>query len=164
MGELYRATRWFDQAENDRRGVAGDTIPPMSEPWYAEGLNFTCTRCGKCCTGEPGFVWVTDEELAAIATFRQEPLGEVTQLYTRRSKGRRTLKEKANGDCVFFERGEGCTIYSVRPPQCRTWPFWDSNLATPEDWERTESVCPGSGEGELIPVEEITRRLKVIKM
>jgi Fe-S-cluster containining protein len=136
----------------------------MSEPWYADGLRFTCTQCGDCCTGEPGFVWVTDEEIAAIAAFIKEPVGEVTQLYTRRSKGRRTLKEKANGDCVFFERGRGCTIYSVRPPQCRTWPFWESNIATPEDWERTERNCPGSGEGELIPVEEITRRLKVIKM
>ena len=134
------------------------------QPWYAGGLNFTCTRCGKCCTGEPGFVWVTDDEIGAIAEFRKQPVEEVTQLYTHRAKGRRTLREKANGDCVFYERGEGCTIYSVRPPQCRTWPFWESNLATPEDWERTESACPGSGEGELIPVEEITRRLKVIRM
>ena len=59
---------------------------------------------------------------------------------------------------------KGCTIYPVRPPQCRTWPFWDSNVATPEDWERTRGVCPGSGQGEVIPVEEISRRLKVIKM
>jgi Fe-S-cluster containining protein len=109
-------------------------------------------------------VWVTDEEIAAIAEFRKEPVSEFTQLYTRRSKGRRTLKERANGDCVFFRHGEGCTVYPVRPPQCRTWPFWESNLATPEDWERTEGLCPGSGEGELIPVEEITRRMKVIRM
>ena len=137
----------------------------MSElPWYADGLNFTCTRCGKCCTGDPGFVWVTDEELEAIAEFRREPVAEVMQLYTRRSKGRRTLREKANGDCVFFDRDRGCTIYPVRPPQCRTWPFWDSNLDSPESWERTESICPGSGQGELIPVEEITRRMKVITM
>jgi hypothetical protein len=137
----------------------------MSElPWYADGLSFTCTRCGKCCTGEPGFVWVTDDELEAIARFREEPVAEVMQLYTRRSKGRRTLREKANGDCVFFDREQGCTIYPVRPPQCRTWPFWESNLDSLESWERTESVCPGSGQGELIPVEEITRRMKIIKM
>ena len=135
-----------------------------AEPWYADGLQFSCTRCGKCCTGEPGYVWVTDEELEAIAKFRKQSIEEVTQLYTRRAKSRRTLKEKANGDCVFFERGEGCTIYSVRPPQCRTWPFWGSNLESRETWERTEDVCPGSGQGELIPVEEITRRVKVIKM
>ena len=136
----------------------------MSEPWYADGLRFTCTQCGDCCTGEPGVVWVTDEEIAAIAAFLKEPVEEVRQRHTYRSKGRRTLREKANGDCVFFERGRGCTIYSVRPPQCRTWPFWDSNVATPDAWERTERNCPGSGAGELIPVEEISRRLKVIKM
>ena len=28
----------------------------MSDPWYNDGLRFTCTRCGHCCTGEPGFV------------------------------------------------------------------------------------------------------------
>ena len=55
-------------------------------------------------------------------------------------------------------------VYAVRPRQCRTWPFWESNLATPEAWRHACTVCPGSGQGELIPAEEITRRLKVIRM
>ena len=137
---------------------------PDDQPWYADGLNFTCTRCGKCCTGEPGFVWVTDAELEAIAAFRGEPAAEVRDRFTRKSRGRRTLREKPNGDCVFYERDKGCTIYPVRPPQCQTWPFWDSNVETPEAWEHTQQVCPGSRQGELIPVEEILRRVKVIKM
>ncbi len=45
-----------------------DTDSPA--PWYQDGLAFTCTQCGKCCTGDPGFVWVTDEEIAALAAFR----------------------------------------------------------------------------------------------
>ena len=134
------------------------------QPWYADGLAFECTRCGMCCTGDPGYVWVTDEELEIIAKFLGQPLQEVRELYSRKARGRRSLREKANGDCVFYDRQKGCTIYSVRPPQCRTWPFWDSNVATPEDWEHTCQVCPGSGQGEVIPVEEISRRLKVIKM
>ena len=138
-----------------------DTTP---EPWYKDGLAFTCTRCGKCCTGEPGFVWVTDDELLAIAEFLGEPVEEVRALHTRKSRGRRTLREKANGDCVFFDRKEGCTIYPVRPPQCRTWPFWESNVETPEAWERTKAVCPGSGRGQLIPAEEVTLRVRVIKL
>lgn len=133
-------------------------------PWYAAGLAFECTRCGACCTGDPGYVWVTDDELAAVAKYLGQPLREVRELYARKARGRTTLREKANGDCVFFDTGRGCTIYPVRPPQCRTWPFWESNVETPEDWERTCSVCPGSGKGEVIPVEEISRRLKVIKM
>ncbi len=135
-----------------------------ADPWYKDGLHFTCTQCGKCCTGDPGFVWVTEEELAAIARFLGEPLEEVRAVHARRARGRVTLRERANGDCVFYDTRKGCTIYPVRPPQCRTWPFWDSNLESREAWEQTERICPGSGEGELIPLEEITRRLNVIKM
>ena len=137
---------------------------PTPEPWYKDGLHFTCTQCGLCCTGDPGYVWVTEEELATIAKFLGQPLREVRELYARKTRGKITLRERANGDCVFWDAAKGCTIYAVRPPQCRTWPFWESNLTTPEEWARTEAVCPGSGVGELIPVEEILRRVKVIKM
>ena len=133
-------------------------------PWYRDGLRFECTQCGKCCTGDPGVVWVTDAELAAIAKFIKQPLDEVEKMHTRKYRGRRTLREKANGDCVFYDPQRGCTVYPVRPPQCRTWPFWDSNLDTPADWERTVRSCPGSGQGELIPVEEITRRMREVKV
>ena len=34
----------------------------MSEDWYAEGLRFACTGCGDCCTGEPGAIWVNEDE------------------------------------------------------------------------------------------------------
>jgi Fe-S-cluster containining protein len=136
----------------------------MSEPWYNDGLRFSCTMCGDCCTGEPGHVWVDDDDLAAIAEYRGETIEEVRGLYTRLARRGRALREKANGDCVFYDRQKGCTIYPVRPPQCRTWPFWESNVASPETWRRTCEVCPGSGQGELIPAEEITRRLKVIRL
>jgi Fe-S-cluster containining protein len=136
----------------------------MSEPWYKDGLRFTCTRCGDCCTGAPGHVWVSDDDLAALAEHLGESVEEVTALYTRWAARGRTLREKLNGDCVFFERGRGCTVYPARPPQCRTWPFWESNVESPERWRRTCEVCPGSGRGELIPREEITHRLKIIRL
>ncbi len=136
----------------------------MGHPWYQEGLRFTCTQCGHCCTGQPGFVWVDESEIAAIAAYRGESLHETMDLHTRPIGLRRSLREKANLDCVFFDRQQGCTIYPVRPRQCRTWPFWDSNVATPEVWQHTCAVCPGAGQGELIPAEEITRRLQVIKL
>ena len=91
----------------------------MSEPWYQDGLAFECTRCGKCCTGAPGYVWVTAEDIQDIAAFRGEPEPQTTGLYTRLAAGRRSLRERANGDCVFWDREAGCTIYPVRPPQCR---------------------------------------------
>jgi Fe-S-cluster containining protein len=136
----------------------------MSEPWYKEGLRFTCTRCGHCCTGEPGHVWVDDDDLAAIADHLGESLELVRALYTRWATRGRSLREKPNGDCVFYDRKQGCIVYAVRPPQCRTWPFWESNVRAPEAWQRACEVCPGSGQGELIPAEEISRRLQVIRL
>jgi Fe-S-cluster containining protein len=132
--------------------------------WYQDGLRFRCTRCGNCCTGAPGFVWVNEQEIEALAEHLGEPVAQAREFYTRRAGNRRSLREQANGDCIFYDRAAGCTIYPVRPRQCRTWPFWESNLRTPKDWRRTCEVCPGAGQGELIPAEEITRRLKVIKL
>ena len=132
--------------------------------WCRNGLRFECTRCGNCCTGAPGFVWVDDAELAAIAAFRAEPLEETRGRFTRVVGNRRSLREKANNDCVFYDRREGCTIYAVRPRQCRSWPFWQRNVDSPEAWRQTCRECPGAGHGELISAEEITRRLSLIKM
>ncbi len=136
----------------------------MSESWYQDGLRFRCTRCGHCCTGAPGYVWVDDAEIGALAQYRGETVEEVAARYVRQVGHRRSLREKANGDCVFYDRVQGCTVYPVRPRQCRTWPFWESNVVTPEAWERTCEICPGSGQGELISAEEITRRLNVIRL
>ena len=137
----------------------------MPDPWFEDGLRFRCTRCGKCCAGpEPGFVWVTEDEVEMIAEFLGEPLAQVNQLYVRQLGRQRALREKANHDCVFFDHERGCTIYKVRPGQCRTWPFWETNVATPEDWQHTCEVCPGSGQGDLISADEITQRLKVIRL
>ena len=136
----------------------------MSEPWYQEGLRFQCTRCGHCCTGAPGYVWVNEAELIALAEYRGETVEEIVALYTRQVGRRVSLREQANGDCVCYDRTTGCTVYPVRPRQCRTWPFWESNVVTPEAWEKTCEICPGSGQGDLISAEEITRRLKVIRL
>jgi Fe-S-cluster containining protein len=136
----------------------------MSEPWYQDGLRFECTRCGKCCSGFPGFVWVNEAELQAIAEFRGQPLDEVIGLYARYVNGRRSLRDNLKDDCIFYDPTAGCTIYPVRPRQCRTWPFWESNVQSPETWAKTQTTCPGAGNGELITAEEITRRVKTIKL
>jgi hypothetical protein len=136
----------------------------MAKPWYQDGLRFECTRCGKCCSGFPGFVWVSPDEIKRIAEFRGETVEEATGLHTRVIYGRRSLRDNLRDDCVFYDPAVGCLIYPVRPRQCQTWPFWESNLASKEAWDRAEAVCPGAGQGEVIPVEEITRRLKVVKI
>ena len=136
----------------------------MANEWYSAGLAFRCTRCGNCCTGAPGVVWVTDEELAALAEFKGEDVAQFEGVYTRMVGPRRSLRERANGDCVFWDRTAGCTVYPVRPRQCQSWPFWQSTVATPQDWEETRGRCPGAGQGDLISVEEITQRINLIRI
>lgn len=130
----------------------------MSEPeapWYRDGLAFECTRCGACCTGAPGYVWVGEEELRRLAGHLGLSPEAFAGRYVRRVGPRLSLVERPNGDCIFWDRGSGCTVYPARPVQCRTWPFWPENLETPEDWSRTARRCPGSGRGRVYSLEEI---------
>lgn len=138
----------------------------MSElPWYRDGLRFTCTQCGDCCTGAPGFVWVTKEEIAALAAAVGLDCEAFEEQYVRRVGARKSLKEFPNGDCVLFDsQTRRCTAYAARPRQCRTWPFWESNLRTPADWQRTCQACPGSGQGRLYTLEEIEAQRQVIRV
>jgi len=135
------------------------------EPWYKDGLRFRCTQCGDCCTGGTGFVWVDDEEIGQIAEYLGVSVGEVRLMSTRLHGNRVSLREYANGDCVFFDgASRKCTIYPARPKQCRTWPFWRSNINGPEDWERTQQECPGAGQGEFVSLEEIESRASAIEL
>ena len=59
-----------------------------NEPWYKDGLRFTCTQCGDCCTGEPGYVWVTEEEMKQIAEYRGISIGEFRINHTKLEIGR----------------------------------------------------------------------------
>jgi Fe-S-cluster containining protein len=67
-----------------------------------------------------------------------------------------SLKEKANFDCVFWEGG--CAVYSSRPLQCRTFPFWKNNLLSVRAWKSLS--CPGINRGELHSREAIESRLE----
>lgn len=134
----------------------------MSE-WYEDGLRFSCTQCGNCCTGPPGAVWFTESEGEAMA----EKLGITIDLfyrkYARNIGAKWSLKENnIDGmfDCVFLDRSSklpSCSLYEARPSQCRSWPFWPEILKTKSSWEsiKRRTPCPGMDNGPLIPIEEI---------
>lgn len=127
------------------------------QPWFRDGLRFECTRCGRCCGGAPGFVWVTAEETAALARRLGLSEGEFRRTYTRRVDGYGTsLVETDDYDCVFLDAERGlCTVYEDRPRQCRTYPFWDQVLASPATWEIEAEHCPGINEGRRWPLVRI---------
>jgi Fe-S-cluster containining protein len=138
----------------------------MDSPWYEAGLRFRCTQCGDCCTGAPGYVWVNREEIEQLAAaIGCEDVSDFCDHYVREIGVRRSLKERANGDCVLFDsKTRKCQVYQARPRQCRTWPFWDSNLKSPETWKQTCQVCPGSGHGQLYQLEHIEQQRATIRL
>jgi Fe-S-cluster containining protein len=131
------------------------STPEAETPWYRDGLAFACTRCGACCTGAPGYVWVSSEEIEALAAYRGQSVAEFSARFVRRVGQRHSLVERPGGDCIFWDKKAGCTVYPARPVQCQTWPFWPENVEAPEDWEHVRSVCPGSGHGRVYTVDEI---------
>lgn len=131
-------------------------------PWYGDGLRFKCTGCGKCCTGAPGAVWVSDEEIEKMSSFLNISVDQFLKRFTRLIDGRRSLVEDSKSyDCVFL-RGSRCMLYEVRPQQCRTYPWWPSILRSQEEWNEEKKWCEGidHSAGEIFTAEEIDRCTK----
>lgn len=140
-------------------------------PWYAEGLRFSCTRCAACCSGPPGYVWFDDAQGQTMADYLKMSLADFRRFFAHTVGGRWTLNEKRSPlgsyDCVFLRRdGDAnptCSIYPVRPLQCRTWPFWPENLKGPPAWRALAQRCPGvaagsQGQGRLFVLTEIEKQ------
>ncbi len=135
-----------------------------NEKWYADGLRFECTQCGDCCSGDPGYVWATKEEINRISKFLGRTDGWLDSKHLRRVGFRYSLTERRDGDCIFLKREGGkvmCGIYPVRPLQCRTWPFWSVNLRSRATWDDASRRCPGMDTGPhhaFVRIEEVRLR------
>jgi Fe-S-cluster containining protein len=136
-----------------------------SRPWYHEGLRFRCLACGQCCTGAPGHVWLRAAEIAALAAALGMEAPAFEAAFVRTLGQRKSLTERDDGDCVLFDKAtRRCTVYDARPAQCRTWPFWASNLRSPETWEETRQACPGTRRGPLVDRQQIDRQAAVVRL
>lgn len=130
------------------------------DPWYAQGLRFKCTECGQCCTGAPGYTWVSDAEILAIAEHLGLSPEDFGKKYLRLVNGHFALLERpVTYDCIFL-KDKKCEIYQLRPKQCRTFPWWAHNLSSPEEWEGVAKFCEGvSKEAPLVSFDEIQEQL-----
>ncbi len=104
-----------------------------------------CATCGgRCCTGESGYIYVNKNEIIAIAEFLEMQLNEFGREYLFKKGYKYSLKERKVQDqyeCIFYDATKNmCTIYEVRPQQCRTFPFWDYFKTHKEELQQE---CPG---------------------
>lgn len=143
--------------------------PDSADPFWSDGLRFSCTGCGRCCQTE-GEVWLDANEFRSLVSSLGLPSEDVLDIYAEdviagwvklKSKEAITAATAAVANpidqmgvlspttttgeqCVFLD-GEGkmCTIYTARPVQCRTYPYWPSIVDSEAAWAN-EGVSPSA--------------------
>lgn len=101
-----------------------------------DAVGFRCTRCGGCCTADgddPHTATVFPEEIRTLQDATGRDWAEVARPMPfgldESGMGETfewALQVDENGDCVFYEEGDGvgrCSVYDDRPLICRTYPF-----------------------------------------
>jgi len=132
-------------------------LPKVKKPFYTKGLKFECQKeCFACCGGGPGYVWIEEEEIPKLSALLGISDQEFLDNYTKKANGRLSLLDIAsdNWNCIMLKNGR-CSIYENRPIQCRTYPFWHSNLHNQEYWDIEKEACPGIGKGKEYTMEQI---------
>ncbi len=113
---------------------------------------FSCRPgCTACCR-QSGFVYLTEADVARIATHLGMDADGFEKKYVYRTRHLRRLRMPRSTICRFL-REDGCSIHAVKPTQCRIFPFWPDLIESACEWRKTGQYCPGIGDGELIAIE-----------
>ena len=130
---------------------------------YKNGIKFECQGSGNCCVSRNsyGYVYLSDIDLKRFAKNFSLSISDFKSKYCEITDGYIHLSEKnkLNGNCIFLN-DKKCSVYSSRPSQCRTWPFWNENMNA-KIWNEDISInCPGIGKGKKIKSDQIKKLLK----
>jgi len=120
---------------------------PSSDPGLAGRVpfRFACTRCGHCCSGGSGHVWIEEREIEPMALQLGMSAERFIERHVRLVSGRLSLREVENegGRCALLIGKNTCSVYEARPEHCRRFPFWESVLSDPIAFEAARATCPG---------------------
>lgn len=105
-----------------------------------------CSRCpARCCRGRSGNVWLNADEMQQIVHHLNINPVDAMNGFFYKKENRLVIREQYDGKefcCIFLGEDSKCSIYPVRPLQCRTFPFWDYYRAR-DRLSLLEKECPG---------------------
>ena len=103
---------------------------------------FNCQLCGDCCKGFGG-TYVSEQDIINISTFINADTEKFVDQYCDRSGSRYVLTLGKEGCCIFFDKTNQCTIHPVKPYMCKAWPFIQTIIKNPENWNAMANSCQG---------------------
>ncbi|MDH3883273.1 MAG: YkgJ family cysteine cluster protein [Desulfobacterales bacterium] len=116
----------------------------MTSDIVGRGDLFTCRRCGECCKGYGG-TYITENEIDNICRYLGLERNTFIERYCQVSGDRPVIAQGANRYCIFWDKL--CIIHAVKPRMCRNWPFIESILVDPRNWQAMAASCPGMRAG-----------------
>jgi uncharacterized protein len=99
-----------------------------------------------------GEVYLTELDLTRIADHLAMQPADFERKYVHRTARSLRLRKPPDRQCLFH-RDSRCSIHSVKPVQCRVFPFWPEIIETSASWNETAERCPGMNKGGLIQIE-----------
>lgn len=146
------------KSSDGRKIPHGVSMLQVQQALANETFRWSCTACGKCCRG-PGVVYFTAEDLKNIRAALKLSGAKWDRLQ------KRLIQKRKNGlflhhtarACALLGKDGKCTVYEVRPLQCRTFPFWTSSFESRESYEWLKDFCTGvkKGDGEEFSLRKI---------
>ena len=136
----------------------------MKPPWWMSGVKFSCqSGCGKCCDQPGGIVYLSIKDAERISKHSGLSVDDWLERDARKTyDGRFVLKSREeDGICIHLNENQQCSIYEVRPQQCKAFPWWGENLASDRSWSQVKELCPGIDAEDALVVEGNIIRLHV---
>ena len=116
--------------------------PDMSaDVCKADREAFDCRLCGHCCEGRGGIV-VSGPDVSRLCAFLSLSADAFEKEWGVR-QGDNLFIRSDDAGCVFFRRGEGCSVHAAKPDICRAWPYFRGNLVDSESHALAKEYCPG---------------------
>jgi Fe-S-cluster containining protein len=114
-------------------------------------MRFQCqSACVRCCEQE-GFVYLNGDDIARLAGHLGITRTEFRRRYVCGPSTLARFRKPRRKQCPFLV-ASGCSVHSVKPLQCNSFPYWPELLADAGKRREAASYCPGMNRGPQVNI------------